>query len=123
MLSKLQVSKRCIVLTIHQPRQEIFHLFTHILLLVGGQVCSYGILFRVLSMCIFCCCSASNYRLFTSHINRFPRYICIAGLWVIRYGLGLYTASARPYRGRILAKERPYLIYDLIYLSSLVQNG
>ncbi|XP_063682664.1 uncharacterized protein LOC134817454 [Bolinopsis microptera] len=42
MLSKLQVSKRCIVLTIHQPRQEIFHLFTHILLLVGGQVAFYG---------------------------------------------------------------------------------
>ena len=34
----LALSGRCVILTIHQPRMEIFHMFDRILLLSNGQV-------------------------------------------------------------------------------------
>jgi len=37
-LNKLADSNRTIILTIHQPRLEIFHMFTRLVLLCDGKV-------------------------------------------------------------------------------------
>ena len=43
----LAATGRAIVVTIHQPRSEIFHAFDKILLLCKGQVAFFGSPFRV----------------------------------------------------------------------------
>ena len=37
-LNKLALSNRTVILTIHQPRLEIFHMFNRLALLAGGKV-------------------------------------------------------------------------------------
>ena len=37
-LNKLAGSNRTVILTIHQPRLEIFHMFDHLVLLSDGKV-------------------------------------------------------------------------------------
>ena len=39
-LNKLADSNRTVVLTIHQPRLEIFHMFHQLVLLSDGKVCN-----------------------------------------------------------------------------------
>lgn len=39
-LNKLADSNRTIILTIHQPRLEIFHMFHRLVLLSDGKVCT-----------------------------------------------------------------------------------
>eukprot|EP00731_Ephydatia_muelleri_P033340 Em0028g15a len=41
-LNRLADSKRTIILTIHQPRLEIFHLFNYLLLLTDGKIAYHG---------------------------------------------------------------------------------
>ena len=43
-LNKLAESNRTVILTIHQPRLEIFHMFHHLVLLSDGKVCSSTIM-------------------------------------------------------------------------------
>ena len=43
-LNKLAESNRTVILTIHQPRLEIFHMFHQLVLLSDGTVCSLGIM-------------------------------------------------------------------------------
>ena len=43
-LNKLAESNRTVILTIHQPRLEIFHMFHQLVLLSDGKVCSSTIM-------------------------------------------------------------------------------
>ena len=45
-LNKLAQSNRTVVLTIHQPRLEIFHMFHHLVLLSEGKV-RHGLLVTI----------------------------------------------------------------------------
>ena len=40
-LNKIAESNRTVILTIHQPRLEIFHMFHQLVLLSDGKVCAY----------------------------------------------------------------------------------
>ena len=48
-LNRLADSQRTVIMTIHQPRMEIFHMFTRLIMLCEGQVCV------CVSVCLYVC--------------------------------------------------------------------
>ena len=64
-LNKLADSNRTVILTIHQPRLEIFHMFHKLVLLSDGQVCAYMHVY--VYVCVYVCVSVL--------------YRCMCGCW------------------------------------------
>ena len=52
-LNRLADSQRTVIMTIHQPRMEIFHMFTRLIMLCEGQVCVC--LSVCVSVCLYVC--------------------------------------------------------------------
>ena len=57
-LNRLACSQRTVIMTIHQPRMEIFHMFTRLIMLCEGQV-SVCVLLLLLCVCVCVCVCVS----------------------------------------------------------------
>ena len=60
-LNRLADSQRTVIMTIHQPRMEIFHMFTRLIMLCEGQVCVCVCVSVCLSACLSVCLSVCLY--------------------------------------------------------------
>ena len=54
-LNRLACSQRTVIMTIHQPRMEIFHMFTRLIMLCEGQVSVCMLLLLCDCVCVRVC--------------------------------------------------------------------
>ncbi len=74
-LNKLADSNRTVILTIHQPRLEIFHMFHKLVLLSDGQVCAYVHVYVCVSVCV-CVLYRCMYVWVLVHVHIYV-YVCV----------------------------------------------